>query len=157
MTGTEQPQGRFNGRAIEPIIGKNLMPILNGSREYVYTKDDFVGYEVAGNLALFSNGYKLVMNRPALGDGEWYLYDIVNDPGETTDLKQDDSVQFQHMINLYQRYTKENGVLPVPEHYDQDFEVGLKIARNKIGDSLIIMALLSITLSFFALISWKEK
>lgn len=157
ITGTKQPQDRFGGRKIEPMTGKSLVPLLDGSTDSVYQDNDFVGYEVAGNAALFNNEYKLVKNRPDLGDNEWYLFDIVNDPGETTDLKDENPVQFQHMLNLYQQYTDEKGVLPVPEHYSQTMEIGLKMARKNLGDKVLVMSLVSITVGIFGLFGWQRR
>ncbi|MCK8061699.1 MULTISPECIES: arylsulfatase [unclassified Fusibacter] len=157
MTDTEAPEGRFSGREVEPITGKNLTPILKGTKDSIYSEDDYVGYEVAGNLALFNNGYKLMLNRPSLGDSEWYLFDIVNDPGETKDLKYDNPVQFQHMMNLYQRYTKEKGVLPVPDNYNQIYEVSQKIGRKKLGNTLVVLILVFLTTSIFALFGRQKK
>jgi arylsulfatase/uncharacterized sulfatase len=157
MTGVEEPEGRFGGREIESITGKDLSPILDGTSDHIYQSDDYVGYEVAGNVALFNNNYKLVMNRGPLGDSEYYLFDIVNDPGETKDLKAENPAQFQHMLNLYQRYAEENGVLPVPDHYNQDMEIALKMVQNQIGDEIIIYILVGITLGVFALFGWQRK
>jgi arylsulfatase/uncharacterized sulfatase len=157
MAGIEQPQGRFGGREVEPMTGKDLSPILDGTSDHIYQSDDYVGYEVAGNVALFNNGYKLVLNRGPLGDGEYYLFDIVNDPGETKDLKAENPVLFQHMLNLYQQYAEENGVLPVPDHYSQDIEIALKMLQKQRGDEIIIYILVGITMVVFALFGWQRK
>jgi arylsulfatase/uncharacterized sulfatase len=157
MTGVEEPEGRFGGREIEPITGKDLSPILDGTSDHIYQSDDYVGYEVAGNVALFNNNYKLVLNRGPLGDSEYYMFDIVNDPGETKDLKAENPAQFQHMLNLYQRYAEENGVLPVPDHYSQDMEIALKMVQNQIGDEIIIYILVGITMVVFALFGWQRR
>jgi arylsulfatase A-like enzyme len=157
MAGIEQPQGRFGGREIEPITGKDLTPILDGTNDVIYQVDDYVGYEVAGNVALFNNGYKLILNRGPLGDSEWYMFDIVNDPGETTDLKAQDPVRFQYMLNLYQRYTDEKGVLPVPDHYSQNNELYQKTIRKSIGDTLTVFILVGLTAGIFALFGWQRE
>jgi arylsulfatase/uncharacterized sulfatase len=85
------------------------------------------------------------------------MFDIVNDPGETRDLKAENPVQFQHMLNLYQRYAEENGVLPVPDHYSQDMEIALKMIQNQIGDEIIIYILVGATMVLFALFGWQRK
>ena len=157
LAGIEQPQERFGGREIEPITGKNLIPLLDGTVEQVYQTDDYIGYEVAGNLALFNDGYKLILNRGPFGDSEYYLFDIVNDPGETQDLKAENPGKFQHMLNLYQRYVEENRVLPVPDHYNQDTEVALKMIQIQRGDEIIIFTLVGITMVVFALFGWQRK
>lgn len=157
MAGIEQPQGRFGGREIEPITGKDLTPILDGSIDEIYQDDDYIGYEVAGNIALFNDGYKLILNRGPFGDSEYYLFDIVNDPGETIDLKVQNPVQFQHMLNLYQQYADEKGVLHVPDHYSQNNELEQKVMRMMFGDILAILTFVGLTTGGFALFAWQRK
>jgi arylsulfatase A-like enzyme len=43
--------------------------------------------------------------------GRWYLYDIANDRGETTDLAQFRPEILRRMQGLYETYRKENGVV----------------------------------------------
>ncbi len=157
MANVEPPQERFGGRQIEPITGKNLTPILDGTAEKVYHPDDYIGLEVAGNTALFNDNYKIVLNRGPLGDNEWHLFDITNDPGETMDLKAQNPSQFQHMLNLYQRYAEENSVQPVPEFYTPSNEVGQKLIRKQIGDQLVIWILTLLTLGIFTLFGLQRK
>jgi arylsulfatase/uncharacterized sulfatase len=157
LTGIEQPQGRFGGREIEPITGNDLKPILDGSSDAIYQADDYIGHEVGGNLALFNDGYKLVLNREPLGDSEYYMFDVVNDPGETKDLKAAKPVQFQHMLNLYKQYEEDNGVLPVPDHYILNNEINQKGIRINAGDTITVLILVGITTGVFALYGWQSK
>ena len=46
------PQGRYGGRPVEPMIGRNLAPLLNAEAERVYGQQDAVGYELAGKEAI---------------------------------------------------------------------------------------------------------
>ena len=99
------------------MIGRDLSPVLLGRAERVYDEDDAVGYELAGNAALFQGDYKIVMNRMPLGDGQWHLFNIKNDPGETTDLASSESARLQRMLSAYERYQRENKVLDMPPGY----------------------------------------
>lgn len=47
----------------------------------------------------FKGTYKLVKNLPPYGDGRWRLYDIMSDPGETTDLSAAEPKRFASMHN----------------------------------------------------------
>ncbi len=80
----------------------------------VYEEADAVGTELAGHAALFQGDYKIVRNRGPVGDGEWRLYDIARDPGETTDLSGVQPARLQRMLSRYHEYVKRNGVLPIP-------------------------------------------
>src|SRR5690606_1282650 len=69
-----------------PMTGRTLGPVLRGESDRAHPVDAPVGMEVAGNAALFKGDLKLVRNLPPYGDGEWHLYDLSTDPGETMDL-----------------------------------------------------------------------
>ena len=120
------PGSMYQGQSIEPITGKSLLPILQARTEQIRDNSEVVGYEVGGNAALFQGDYKIVMNRPAVGDGQWHLYNIAKDPGEHHDLALDLPGRFQQMLDAYDRYVEDNGVLPVPREYDQRQEVALR-------------------------------
>jgi arylsulfatase/uncharacterized sulfatase len=53
-----------------------------------------------------------------VGDGQWHLYDIRSDPGETKDLQAQLPDAFTAMQADYAAYAKANGVLAMPEGYD---------------------------------------
>jgi hypothetical protein len=72
---------------------------------------------LAGNKALFKGNLKLVLNNPPLGDGQWHLYDLQSDPGESRDLQQALPQQFAALQEDYRAWSQANGVLPMPEGY----------------------------------------
>jgi len=119
LSGVAQPSGRYAGRPILPITGRDLTPVLTGEADHIYTDDDAVGYELTGHGALFQGDYKIVVNQAPLGDGQWRLFNIVEDPGETVDLSGSLPVVFQRMLSRYQRFERENLVLPLPAGYSQ--------------------------------------
>ncbi len=118
FTGVAAPEGRYGGRPVESIIGRDLKPLLTQEVARVYGPEDAVGYELAGHAALFQGDYKLLAIRPPLGDGQWRLYNIVRDPGETSDLAAEQPVRLQRMLSAYEAYARENKVLANPPGYD---------------------------------------
>ena len=99
IAGTEHPgAGEFHGRHINGILGRSFWPYVTGQATSVHPPEHPVGFkrQVAG--ALIRGDYKIVndlpFGEPRLGGGmgvgppptAWRLYDIANDPGETTDL-----------------------------------------------------------------------
>jgi len=105
-------------QGIEPMTGRSLLPAIENPAQRIYGDDDAVGVETAGNAALFMGHYKLTRNRPPRGDGEWRLYDLARDPGETADLSQQMPERYQQMLQAYELWAQRVGVLEVPEHYD---------------------------------------
>lgn len=113
----------YQGAAIEALTGKSLLPLLQGSAQAVRGADQPLGYELSGNAALFRGSLKLVRNMQPLGDGQWHLYDLSADPGETLDLRERMPQEFQSMKADYAHYEQANQVLPMPDGYSPQRQV----------------------------------
>ena len=118
VAGVPAHKGEYQGRAVEPLIGSSLVPVLQGSAERVHPEDQAIGYELSGSAALFKGDYKLVKSLKPVGNEQWHLYNIVTDPGEVIDLQQQMPERFQRMQADYAEYARVNGVLPMPVGYD---------------------------------------
>ena len=123
-------QGLYRGQPVEAMTGRSLLPVLQGRAERVHPADAPVGYELSGNQALFKGDLKLIKNIPPVGDGQWHLYDIVKDPGETRDLQFQLPEQFRSMQADYAVYAKANGVLDMPGDYEPVQQVMINAAVN---------------------------
>lgn len=82
---------------------------------------------VMGNQPLFANFLDLklhemdtkILRLPfPMGSGEWELYDIVKDPGETTDLSAQHPDIKNQLIRDWNVYAKVNGLHDHKGHYD---------------------------------------
>lgn len=87
--------------------------------------------EAAGQAALFKGQYKITRNNPPLGDSVWRLYDLSNDPGETQDLSNERRDIYTDMLADYDRFSKKNGVLEMPEGYEPLKEIVKKAAKAR--------------------------
>jgi len=108
----------YNGKAINPISGTSMLATLKGESDKVHPETETIGYELAGSSAIFKGKYKMVMNPPPKGTGEWELYDIEADPAEMQNLATEMPELVTELKAAYKLYEKENGVVPVPEGYD---------------------------------------
>jgi len=156
LAGVEAPKGRYAGHPIEPMIGRNLMPIVTGAAQNIYGENDPVAYELAGHKALFMGDHKIVKIRPPMGDDMWHLYNIVRDPGETNDLSPQMPARFQKMLNHYQTWAVENGVLPVPDNYNYMRQIILNSMQQKIGKGFLIFLLTLLIIAPFV-VAWRLK
>ena len=154
--GISQPKERYAGRPVQPITGLDLMPILSGEAEQVYGPDDAVGYELTDHGVLFQGDYKLVVNQPPLGDGEWRLFNIVDDPGETQDLAALQAQRFQRMLSLYEQYRHDNKVIPVPEGYTQIKQFISNLLLQKRNAALVLLLTLLLLLPFYVAYRMKR-
>ncbi|PCI32469.1 MAG: arylsulfatase [Alphaproteobacteria bacterium] len=156
LTGVRAPTGRYAGRPIEPMIGRDLMPVVTGIADDVYGENDPVGYELAGHKALFMGDHKIVKIRTPMGDGSWHLYDIVRDPGETTDLSAQIPIRFQTMLNHYHTWAVENGVIEVPDSYNYMRQIILNSMQKRLSKGLVIFLLTLLILAPFV-VAWRLK
>ncbi|KTE37393.1 MULTISPECIES: arylsulfatase [unclassified Sphingopyxis] len=122
LAGVADHGGSWKGKAVEPVTGRSLVPMLGGAAGSVHGNDP-LGYELSGNSALFRGDYKLVRNLAPTGDGKWRLYDLKNDPGETKDLSAAEPARFDAMMTDYRAYAKANGVLDMPAGYTADAQI----------------------------------
>ena len=114
----QHPGTTYKGQTIYPLTGHSLLPVISGTAKRVRGPDEVLGYELSGNKALFKGDYKLLSNLAPVGDGQWHLYNIVKDPGESQDLQQALPELFQTLQADYAKWSKANGVLDMPTAYD---------------------------------------
>ena len=59
--------------------------------------------------------------------------------------------RFQHMLNLYQRYKRENGVLDPPQGYNHIRQVALNTVYDRFrGEALALLMLIVLLVGFRA-------
>ena len=104
--------------AVEVMTGRSLAPLLRGEADRVYPPDMPVGIETAGNAALFRGDYKLLRNLAPFGDGEWKLYNLAKDPGETRNLAAEEPALLAQLQQDYADYAQRVGVLEMPPGYE---------------------------------------
>lgn len=146
------PSGTYAGREIEPTTGESLMPLLSGQSREVHAPDEAIGYELAGNAALFKGDHKIVMDRGPVGDGIWHLFNYKRDPGEAVELEEELPELFAEMREDYRAYERDYQVLPVPDGYDQRKEVIFYTIRNNPSPLLLSAALVGLLI---LVLSWR--
>ncbi len=120
----------WDGRPVEPITGRSLVPVLRGEQPAAYRAEEPIGFELSGNAALYQGDYKLVRLLPPAGDGRWHLYHLGTDIGETRDLATVEPARFQSMLEAYRDYARRNDVLAMPEGYDPIRQVMVNAVAN---------------------------
>jgi arylsulfatase A-like enzyme len=73
---------------------------------------DRFGWELFGNRAVRQGDWKILNTlRAAGGSGDWQLYNLKSDPGETRDLAKSNPGKLKELVALWNRYAKQNGVV----------------------------------------------
>lgn len=99
-------------KKLAPLHGKSLTPLLTGKTESVRTEEDWIGEELFGNRMIRQGDWKICyIQKTAGGSGEWELFNIQNDPGETTDLSKQEPAKMKAMLALWEEYVAQNGVI----------------------------------------------
>ena len=99
-------------KKLAPLRGKSLTPLLTGKTEAVRTEEDWIGEELFGNRMIRQGDWKICyIQKTAGGSGEWELFNIKNDPGETKDLAKEEPGKTKALLALWDKYLEENGVI----------------------------------------------
>jgi arylsulfatase A-like enzyme len=107
----EPPGKLFAGRAVQPIQGSSVLPLLQGHSDETGASVREVGYEMFGMRAYFSGRWKALWMPAPHGTGEWELFDLKQDPAELNDLSSEHPAELQRLVASWERYEKDNGVL----------------------------------------------
>ncbi len=142
---------------LEPMTGRSLVPLLRDTNSKIRGIDETLGYELAGNAAMFGGDLKLVRNLPPVGDGRWQLFDIARDPGETKDLRSTQAEDFQRLLQAYQRFEIDDGVQALPEGYTPQRQVSFNALRRVILPQLIWPAAITVVLTILWLLLRRRR
>lgn len=121
--------------------GVSMNPVLDGARDHVRDAETPLGVEVSAHSALYRGDYKLVRTPPPLGDGEWRLYNIAADLGETTDLAAQMPELVAQMRADYDAYAQRVGVLELPPGYDPQRQVVHNVRMKQLEHYWWVLAL----------------
>ncbi len=111
LAGVRPPQGNFEGRRVQPMMGTSWAPWLKGKAQGVHAANQSIGTELFGSRALRQGDWKITDP----GDGIWRLFDIARDPGETVDLSDKEPMRKAELEKAWDAYAHHVGVvLPEP-------------------------------------------
>lgn len=113
----------FRGKDVHAVRGKSWMPLFgSGVRAEedemwsIHSSSEPVGWELFARGALRKGDWKIVHISKAHGgagegDEGWELFNVVEDPGETTDLAQQQPQKLQELLACWDEYVVECGIV----------------------------------------------
>jgi len=101
----------YRGRTLEPMLGRSFRELLAGKADSVYGPKETVCGEMQNGKWVRQGNLKAVSVAPPYGAGIWKLYNVENDPGETTDLSAEMRETLDELIAAWDRYADEVGVV----------------------------------------------
>lgn len=115
----------------ENLLGDSARPLLEGKSETI-GGDEF-GWEHFGHRAYRSGDWKLIFTpEPMGGTGDYALYNLGTDPGETVDVSADHPEIVAELSEKWEQYAEDNGVVAV------DFEAVNEIAPAAAAGAYVI-------------------
>ena len=103
---------------------KSMLPFLRGETATHRGADEWLGYELFGNSAVFQGDYKAVRLGAWLQSlglqeaGAWRLYNIKEDPSELHDLSTQEPALLSQLTSHYADYSKDLGIIDVPADFN---------------------------------------
>ena len=110
LADVDHPQ-TFQGKQVAQLRGKSLRPVLSGNSEHTYPADSYIGGEMGTGKWMRKGNFKAVSVAKPYGSGQWQLFDLSTDPGETHDLSQAQPALLQELQGAWTRYAKDVGVV----------------------------------------------
>lgn len=112
LAGAQLPGATYKGRAVLPVQGASLLPVISGKAAQVHPADQVFGWELFGARSIRQGKWKIVWDQavPAAAR-RWQLFDISRDPFEQHDLSASEPEKYAQLQREWDRYARENGVI----------------------------------------------
>ncbi len=114
MACATHPAPDYKSRKVEPMMGRSLAPYLAGEAEQVHADNAVTGWEFFGRRGIRKGDWKAIWIPAPEGTGDWQLYDLNTDPGETDDKAKAEPQRLTEMLALWDEYVVRTGIIMVP-------------------------------------------
>ena len=122
LAGLRHPGESYRGRPVAPLRGSSWLPYFiaiadctDGDprfrNEDIHDSQKVTGWEICGSGAIRKGRYKITYVPFPKGPQRWELFDIVDDPGEVVDISSQHPEVFEELLQLWEVYKKEVGVV----------------------------------------------
>jgi arylsulfatase len=102
--------GKRGTAETRPMLGKSMMTYLMGKSPVVHDSTYVAGLWSGGFASLRRGRWKLVNTERPFREEHLKLYDLLSDPGETTDLSKARPATYQAMMERWRQFVKDNDI-----------------------------------------------
>ncbi len=102
---------KYRGRDVEPMRGRSISNLLSGEQTEVYSPGESIGAEMGGGKWLRKGAFKAVSVPAPYGQGEWQLFNVLSDPGETENLATKNPEKLEELQSAWNKYADDVGVV----------------------------------------------
>ncbi len=106
-------------KPVDPLPGRSMRACWRGEATTVRSDAMNTGWEMQGRHALRCGRWKVVRCNAPWGGPGWELYDLQEDPGETTDLASRRPGQVEAMLRDWRAYIIDHGVVMADDLAEQ--------------------------------------
>lgn len=110
ITGTDYPSASSEGDLVPPL-GRSMVPLLATRAESIRDPDEYLAWEFFDWHAVRMANWKATWISEPFGSGDWQLFDMAVDPGESKDLSAQHPEVIQTLADHWQVYADEVGVV----------------------------------------------
>ena len=110
IAGATYPAPNEDGIPV-PQRGKSMVSLLTGKADAVRGADDYLAWEFFDWRAVRMGNWKATWIAEPFGAGDWQLFNLANDPGESLDLADQYPDVTQDLANKWDSYADEVGVV----------------------------------------------
>ena len=119
----KHPENSYKDREIIPMQGISILPTLKDDSVSVRDPNHIEGWEMFGKTAIRKGDWKMIQEpeddyfswqTPLEDNYRWQLFNLAEDPSEFYDVSEKYPEKFDEMIEAWNQYQKENGVI-IPE------------------------------------------
>ncbi|KAL1888159.1 hypothetical protein Sste5346_009769 [Sporothrix stenoceras] len=111
VAGIPRPGTTYQGRDVEPILGRSWLDYMTGKAQHIHDDDTVTGWEFIGRQALRKGSYKIVRCPIPWGTGHWELFNLALDMAEEVDLKDEEPAKYKELVEEWGRYAKKHGIV----------------------------------------------
>lgn len=102
----------YNGKPVAQPLGKSMVSLLSKNSSTVHGADESIGWEYNNFKAIRIGDHKATWISHPFGPSEWQIFDLSVDPGESKDLSTLEPKLRQRLIDAWEEYAEEVGVIP---------------------------------------------
>jgi arylsulfatase len=96
---------------IRPMLGESMQPFLAGEVETVHDESYVTALYHRGRAYLRQGRWKISNLEGPFDEADFELFDVIADPGETTDLSQSEPEQYETMLELWREERHRLGII----------------------------------------------
>jgi arylsulfatase A-like enzyme len=119
LAGTRHPGAMYKSRPVADIRGRSLLAHLSDPerQKHIHDEETVTGWELFDRQALRKGKWKIMLIPEPYGPGEWQLYDLDADPGETEDLVARQPGKLEELVRHWEEYVRDVGLVGAAPQY----------------------------------------